>query len=93
MPRRLGPPKYAPLTAYLEALNLDEMCLTLDEVEVIIAAPLPPRARTPTFWTNRSPRLFGAQPWVQAGWRVVRTELHGQPPAVHFARVGLRSNV
>ena len=93
MPRRLGPSKYAPLTAYLSALPVDQMRMTLDEVEVIIAAPLPPRARAPAFWTNRSPRLLGVQPWVQAGWQVVRTELHARPPAVHFARVVFRSTV
>jgi len=81
------PSQYLPRTGSFAALSGDAVRLTLPEMEAIIGAPLPPRARAPAFWSNRSPRLFGAQPWVQAGWRVVRTELHSAPPAVHLARV------
>ena len=87
MPRHLGPRKYVPLTRYLAALAVDAVTLTFSEIEAIIGAPLPPSARRSTFWTSRSPRLRAAPPWVQAGWRMVRTELHARPPTVHFARV------
>ena len=87
MVRRVRPSKYAPLTAYLAALPADEVRLALAEIETIIGAPLPVSARGSAFWTNRPTRLFMAQPWVQAGWRVVRTEVYGMAPAVTFARV------
>jgi hypothetical protein len=87
MAGRGRPSKYLPLTGYFAALSGDAVRLTFPEMEVIIGAALPPRARAPAFWANRSPRLLVAQPWMQAGWRMVRTELHARPPAVHFARV------
>lgn len=87
MPRHLGPRKYIPLTRYLATLAVDGVTLTFSEIEAIIGASLPRSAWRSTFWTSRSPGLLAAQPWVQAGWQVVRTELHARPPAVHFARV------
>jgi hypothetical protein len=87
MSPRLGPRKYDPLVAYLAGLAVDEVTLTLPEIEQMIGQPLPAGASHPSFWTNRSPRLFGAQPWMQAGWRMVRTDLHARPPAVTFVRV------
>ena len=86
MPRG-RPPKYQPLTDYLAALAVDEVRLTLAEIEQIIGAPLPVGAWEPTFWSNHPRGELRAQPWVQAGWRMVRTELHGAAPAVTFARV------
>ena len=38
---RSGPRKYEPLAAYLAALTIDEVTLTLVEIEAIIGAPLP----------------------------------------------------
>jgi hypothetical protein len=87
MPRPIGPRKYLPLIRYLAALTSDEVRLTLREIEAIIGAPLPAAARRSSFWANRPPGLYRVRPWVAAGWRVVRTELHARPPAVHFARV------
>jgi hypothetical protein len=86
MPRTFGPRKYAPLIRYLTALPAEAVTLTLVEIEAIIAAPLPPSARRSSFWT-KSPRSLAPPPWLRAGWRVLRTELHARPPAVHFARV------
>jgi hypothetical protein len=87
MARHIGPRKYVPLTAYLAARPVDEVTLTLAEVEQIIGAPLPVSARQRNYWTNSRQGLFRVRPWLAAGWRVVRTELHREPPAVTFARV------
>jgi hypothetical protein len=87
MSRRIGRSKYAPLVDYFAALRVDEVRLTLAEIEQILGAPLPDWAHRPPFWTNNSRGTFRMQPWVQAGWRMVRTELHARPPAVTFARV------
>jgi hypothetical protein len=85
MPNRYGPRKYDPLVAYLAGLAVAEVRLPLPEIERIVAAPLPPSAYQPSFWST-SMRSLVARPWIRAGWRVVRTELHAQPPAVTFAR-------
>jgi hypothetical protein len=87
MPRYPGPRKDVPLTAYLAALSVDEVTLTLGEVEQIIGTSLPASARQASFWGNRRRGLSDDRPWVQAGWWMVRTALHARPPAVHFARV------
>ena len=86
MPRQIGPRKYAPLTAYLAARPVDEVTLTLAEIEQIIGAPLPVSARQPNYWVNSRRGLFGVRPWVQAGWRMARTDLRRAEPAVTFAR-------
>ena len=87
MPRRVGPPKYQPLTAYLAALVAGEVTLTLGEIERIVGAPLPPSARTPNFWTNGRSGIFRDRPWTRARWRVARTHLRSAAPAVTFQRV------
>jgi hypothetical protein len=86
MPQRLGPRKYEPLTRYLAALRADAVTLPLAEIEAIIAAPLPPTAYRPSFWVNSPQGVFGVRPWLRAGWRVARTELRREPPAVTFVR-------
>jgi hypothetical protein len=63
--------------------------LPLLEIERIVAAPLPPSAYRPSFWTNSQHGLFGVRPWLRVGWRVVRTELYARPPAVTFVRVSM----
>jgi hypothetical protein len=85
--RRGRPSKYAPLTHYLAALPADAVRLTLAEIEAIIGVPLPSWEQQATFWGNSPHGTFAGRPWVRAGWRVVRTELHAQPPAVTFAKV------
>jgi hypothetical protein len=85
MSHRTGPRKYAPLTAYLAARPVDEVTLTLTEIEQIIAAPLPRSAVKAAFWSN-TPGQVALPPWVEAGWRVRRTHLSGDPPMVTFVR-------
>jgi hypothetical protein len=85
MSPRYGPRKYDPLVAYLVGLAVDEVTLPLPEIERIVGVLLPPSAYRPSYWT-RSTRSLVARPWLRAGWRVVRTELHARPPAVTFAR-------
>jgi hypothetical protein len=90
MSPRLGPRKYDPLVAYLAGLAVDEVTLTLPEIEQIVGALLPPSAYRPSYWT-RSTRALVARPWLRAGWLVVRWDLHARPPAVTFARVASES--
>ena len=83
---RYGPRKYDPLTRYLAALTVDALTLTFPENEQLVGAPLPPSAYRSSYWT-RSIRPLIMRPWVRAGWRVLRTELHARPPVVHFVRM------
>jgi hypothetical protein len=85
MPRRSGPRKYDPLTAYLAGLAVDQVTLPLAEVERIIGAPLPRSAAKAGFWGN-TPDLAALPPWREAGWWVQRTHLSGDPPTVTFVR-------
>lgn len=86
VPRRVGSDKYQPLIAYLAALPAAEVTLTFPAIEAILGVALPAWAGQADFWTNRPRALFRQQPWVRAGWRVVRTDLRSEPSAVTFAR-------
>ena len=85
MPER-GPRKYDPLTRHLAELTEDEVTLTFAEIGQIVGTPLPPSARPSSFWSTTMQSLV-ARPWTRAGWRVLHTDLRGDPPAVTFARV------
>jgi hypothetical protein len=91
MAPRFRQSKYTPLADYLVAQPAGEVRLTLAEIEQIIGVPLSAWAHYPPFWTNSARGLFRRQPWVRAGWRVVRTDLRSETPAVHFARVAPRA--
>src|SRR5687767_5917500 len=86
MPPRVGPSKYLPLVRHLEALTVDEVVLTFDEIAAILGEPLSVWAYQPIFWSNNARGVFRQRPWLQAGWRVARMELRSVPPAVTFAR-------
>ena len=83
---RYGPRKYDPLTRYLAALTVDAVRLTFAEIEQLVGALLPPSAWRPSYWTTTA-RPLVMRPWVRVGWRVVRTELRIETPAVTFARM------
>jgi hypothetical protein len=84
-----GPRKYAPLTTYLTGLTADELTLAFGEIEAILGTTLPPSAGTSLFWVNVTDSLgrsVQAQAWRRAGWRVLRTDLRRDMPAVTFVR-------
>jgi hypothetical protein len=87
MPRRFAPHKYEPLTRYLPGFTFDEVMLLLAEVEQIIGTQLPATARYPSFWSSGTQGVSGVRPWVQAGWRMARTDLRRRTPMLMFGRV------
>jgi hypothetical protein len=87
MARRAGPHKYDPLAAYLAALRVDAVTLTLAEIEVIIGAPLPRSASQVSFWTNYGWNYYAARGWLAVGWRVAQLHRTLDIAAVTFARV------
>ena len=81
---RLGPPKYAPLYAYLAGLppEMGEVTLTFAAIEAIIGVPLPGSAWGRPFWLNANAPVGStaqAGAWRGAGWRAT-------PPSVTLAR-------
>jgi hypothetical protein len=86
MSQRPGPYKYDPLVRYLAALPEDQVTLSLAEIAAIIGAPLPASAQHASFWANSPMGVFRVRPWVEAGWRMARTDLRHETPAVTFVR-------
>jgi hypothetical protein len=64
--------KYDPLTAFLQRQERDTIRMSFQRLEEIIAAPLPPTARSDrTWWGNTFNRTrVQAHAWLNAGWKV-----------------------
>ena len=84
---RTGSRKYQPLVAYLAALPPETVTVTLTfpEIEAIIGAPLPPTARSRSWWSNT--RSMASRSWFVTGWQVARCDLRTMVPAVTFERL------
>ncbi|MDG4829049.1 hypothetical protein O7627_06980 [Solwaraspora sp. WMMD1047] len=64
--------KYDPLTAFLQRQERDTVRMSFRRLEEIIAASLPPTARSDrTWWGNTLNRTrVQAHSWLSAGWKV-----------------------
>jgi hypothetical protein len=64
--------KYDPLTAFLHRQERDTIRMSFQRLEKIIAASLPPTARSDrTWWGNTFNRTrVQAHAWLNAGWKV-----------------------
>jgi hypothetical protein len=81
--------KYDPLTAFLKRQERDTIRMSFQRLEEIIAASLPPSARSDrTWWGNTVNRTrVQAHAWLNAGWKVdvvdlgreLVTFMRGQP--------------
>ncbi len=80
--------KYYPLYSYLQQSGLDELTLSLAEIEQIIANDLPPSAhKRRGWWSNRSEGAVQANAWMDAGYQVAAIDLDaGQ---ITFRKPGL----
>ena len=78
-------PAYWPLYDYLVAQTGDRLTLPLAEVEAIIGAPLPARARGRQWWVNAHASLQG-RAWLEAGWQARLETVWGRAPVVTFVR-------
>ncbi len=68
--------KYYPLYNYLQQSDLDELTLSLAEIEQIIADSLPPSAyKQRGWWSNRSEGATQASAWIDAGYHVTAIDL------------------
>ncbi len=84
--------KYYPLYSYLQQSDLDELTLSLTEIEIIIKSDLPPSARTRRgWWSNRSEGAVQANAWMGAGYHVTAIDLDAEQ--ITFCKPGLVYNV
>ena len=91
MPRTGRSSKYQPLADSLAALPADvaRITLRLQQIEMLLGAPLPPSARSRAFWTNARSAWSGtvqARAWRRVGWRVAVFDYRAA--TVTFTRAG-----
>jgi DNA-binding XRE family transcriptional regulator len=84
--------KYFPLHTYLNEQPLDELTLTLYEIESMMGGPLPVSARTRrAWWSNRSRGAVQAQAWMEAGYHVETIDFANEQ--ITFRKPGIIYNV
>ncbi|MCZ7673347.1 MAG: helix-turn-helix domain-containing protein [Chloroflexi bacterium] len=80
--------KYYPLYTALHEQSLDELTLTLSEIESLLGLPLPASARTRrAWWSNRSRGALQAQAWMAAGYHVETIDLENE--RITFRKPGI----
>lgn len=81
--------KYEPLREHLARLDDVVWAAKLDEVEKIIGSNLPRSAREHrTWWANSGGSLVHQNAWLDAGWRVERTDLNRDVIVFRRLRIG-----
>ncbi|MCV0424494.1 MAG: hypothetical protein K5905_03395 [Roseibium sp.] len=81
--------KYEPLREHLARLEDVVWAAKLDEVEHIIGSSLPKSAREHrTWWANSGGSLVHQNAWLDAGWRVERTDLMRDVIVFRRLRIG-----
>ncbi|WP_305984815.1 hypothetical protein [Roseibium sp. MMSF_3544] len=81
--------KYEPLREHLARLEDVVWAAKLDEVEEILGTNLPKSAREHrTWWANSGGSLVHQNAWLDAGWRVERTDLMRDVIVFRRLRIG-----
>ena len=81
--------KYEPLREHLARLEDVVWAAKLEEVETIIGSSLPKSAREHrTWWANSGGSLVHQNAWLDAGWRVERTDLMRDVIVFRRLRIG-----
>lgn len=81
--------KYEPLREHLARMDDVVWAAKLDEVEEIIGSNLPRSAREHrTWWANSGGSLVHQNAWLDAGWRVERTDLNRDVIIFRRLRIG-----
>lgn len=84
--------KYHSLYTYLNEQPLDELTLTLAEIESILGILLPASARTRRgWWSNRSQGAVQANAWMEAGYHVKQIDFAQEQ--ITFRKPGVIYNV
>jgi hypothetical protein len=63
--------KYIRLAVFLaeQPPDVNEVSMSLSEIEEVVGAPLPSNARFPSWWRNDEHRMH-SRAWLTAGWKV-----------------------
>jgi len=81
--------KYDPLREHLARLEDVVWAAKLDDVETILGSHLPRSAREHrTWWANSGGSLVHQNAWLDAGWRVERTDLNRNVVVFRRLRIG-----
>ena len=84
--------KYYPLYTYLNEQPLDELTLTLAEIESMLGVPLPASARTRrAWWSNRSRGAVRGNAWISTGYHVETIDFANEQ--ITFRKPGVIYNV
>ncbi|MBE2224985.1 MAG: helix-turn-helix transcriptional regulator [Anaerolineae bacterium] len=84
--------KYYPLYTFLHEQPLDELSLTIAEIESLLDISLPASARTRrAWWSNRSRGAVQAKAWMEAGYHVEIIDLENE--RITFRKPGIIYNV
>jgi hypothetical protein len=77
--------RYIRLAAWLadRPASVERLEMSLDEIEGVVGAELPPNARFPSWWRNDMRRMH-SRAWMTAGWEV--EGMDAQSATVTFAR-------
>ena len=77
--------KYIQLAAFLarQPQGIDQLEMTLGEIEELIGETLPSNARFPSWWRNDQHRMH-SRAWLTAGWQV--QDMIGKEAKVVFVR-------
>lgn len=68
--------KYEPLQTFLSHRSESEIPMTFDEIEAIIAAPLPPVAfKHRAWWSNNPSNSVITHAWLSSGYKTERVDM------------------
>ena len=68
--------KYAPLGAFLATQRASEVPMAFSEIERIIQAPLPPKAKdSRAWWSNNPSNNVMTKVWLDAGFQTERVDI------------------
>jgi DNA-binding transcriptional regulator YiaG len=71
--------KYTPLFNYLNECEVDEVTLTLTQIEEMMGDSLPPSAWSQRgWWSNRSRGALQSFAWMEAGYLVEKIDLNSE---------------
>ena len=77
--------RYIRLAAFFagQAPDVNEVSLSVPEIEGLVGQPLPGNARFPSWWRNDEHKMH-SRAWLTAGWKVERMD--GETAMVTFVR-------
>jgi hypothetical protein len=80
--------KYAPLTAFLKQQDGREIRISFGEIEQIIGAALPPKAKhLRAWWSNNPSNNVMTKAWLAAGYKTAQVDISGE--ALVFRPAGM----